>query len=513
MQDFPGFWQAAEQVPEKIAVREVGGRSHTFGELLKKSNQIAQGLQALGLVEGDNVAVLLPNCLEVFEIFFATSQVGLYFTSVNHFLTATEIAYILDNSEAKRLFVHEAYREKLTGALAHSEFSIEQCIWVGADGRLGDNEESYSVFQCQQSAEVPAKRIAGQTMLYSSGTTGKPKGVRHPLPNTSPGDFHACRGNALSIFGVKPYDGVHLVNGPLYHAGPLQFSAVSLHFGHTVVVTGKWDAQHCLELLREHNITTTMMVPTMFVRLLALPGEDRESWNFPDLSVVISSAASCAVPVKREMIDWFGPVIFDFYGGTEGPGAACSSAQWLEKPGTSGPSVPTVSMKIIDDDGNELPPGEIGTVYLTPVQGATLPQYYKDGDKSASVIKGDYYTIGDMGYLDDDGWLFLVDRRSDLIISGGVNIYPSEVEQVLVQHPSVRDVAVVGKPDDEWGHSVCAFIVAEEAGENSNKLRQDIHDFAATRLAKYKLPKEIEFVKKLPRADNGKLYRRRLLES
>lgn len=522
MQDFPSFWQAAQQVPEKIAVREVDGRSQTFGELLQKSNQIAQGLQALGLDKGDNVAVLLPNCLEVFEVFFATSQVGLYFTSVNHVLTATEIAYILDNSEAKRLFVHDAYRDKLSEALAYSKFPPEHCIWVtdshdhlgneqGDDS--GENELSYTVFQSEQSAALPAKRSAGQTMLYSSGTTGKPKGVRHPLPSTSPGDFYACRGNALSIFGVKPYSGVHLVNGPLYHAGPLQFAAVSLHFGHTVVVTGKWDAQRCLQLLGEYSITTTMMVPTMFVRLLALPIEERQNWNFPDLAVVISSAASCAVPVKREIIDWFGPVIFDFYGGTEGPGAACSSAQWLEKPGTSGPPVPTVSMKIINDDGDELPTGEIGTVYMTPVQGAALPQYFKDSDKSASVIKGDYFTIGDMGYLDDDGWLFLVDRRSDLIISGGVNIYPSEVEQVLIQHASVRDVAVVGKPDDEWGHSVCAFIVAEGASENSNDLRQQIHDFAAVKLAKYKLPKQIEFVTELPRADNGKLYRRRLLES
>lgn len=514
MQDFPSFWQAAQQVPEKIAVREVDGRSQTFGELLQKSNQIAQGLQGLGLVEGDNVAVLLPNCLEVFEVFFATSQVGFYFTSVNHVLTATEIAYILDNSEAKRLFIHQAYRDKLAEALAYSKFPLEHCIWVGdSDGPLGDNEQSYTVFQSRQSTELPAQRSAGQTMLYSSGTTGKPKGVRHPLPSTSPGDFYACRGNALSIFGVKPYSGVHLVNGPLYHAGPLQFAAVSLHFGHTVVVTGKWDAERCLQLLAEHSITTTMMVPTMFVRLLALPVEERQNWNFPDLAVVISSAASCAVPVKREMIEWFGPVIFDFYGGTEGPGAACSSAQWLEKPGTSGPPVPTVSMKIFNDDGDELPPGEIGTVYLTPVQGASLPQYYKDRDKSASVIKGDYFTIGDMGYLDEDGWLFLVDRRSDLIISGGVNIYPSEVEQVLIQHPSVGDVAVVGKPDDEWGHSVCAFIVTEQAAENTIDLRQQIYDFAALRLAKYKLPKEIQFVKELPRADNGKLYRRRLLES
>ena len=514
MQDFPSFWQAAQQVPEKIAVREVDGRSQTFSELLQKSNQIAQGLQELGLVEGDNVAILLPNCLEVFEVFFATSQIGLYFTSVNHVLTATEIAYILDNSEAKRLFIHQSYRDKLTEALAYSEFPLEYCIWVGdSDDSSDDKQQSYSLFQSQQTAELPAQRRAGQTMLYSSGTTGKPKGVRHPLPSSSPGDFYACRGNALSIFGVKPYSGVHLVNGPLYHAGPLQFAAVSLHFGHTVVITGKWDAQRCLQLLGEHSITTTMMVPTMFVRLLALPIEERQNWNFPELAVVISSAASCAVPVKREMIEWFGPVIFDFYGGTEGPGAACSSAQWLEKPGTSGPPVPTVSMKIFNDDGDELPPGEIGTVYLTPVQGASLPQYYKDRDKSVSVIKGDYFTIGDMGYLDEDGWLFLVDRRSDLIISGGVNIYPSEVEQALIQHPSVADVAVVGKPDDEWGHSVCAFIVTEQAAKNAIDLRQQIYDFAALRLAKYKLPKEIQFVKELPRADNGKLYRRRLLES
>ena len=510
METFPGFWQAAEQVPDKMALQEVDGRSQTFRELLQKSNQVARGLQQLGLVEGDSVAVLLPNCLEVFEIFFATSQIGLYYTAVNHYLAAAEIGYILDNSEAKRLFIHVSYREKLLQALGFSEFPIEHCIWVGGEET---HAGAYCAFQSGQSTEMPAHRIGGQTMLYSSGTTGKPKGVRHPLPNTYPGEFHSCRGNALSIFGVKPYDEVHLVNGPLHHAGPLQFAAVSLHFGHTVVVTGKWDAQHCLKLLAEHDITTTMMVPTMFARLLHLPPEARGRRQFPQLAVLISSAASCPVPVKREMIEWFGPVIFDFYGGTEGAGTACSSDQWLQKPGTSGPPVPGVQVKIIDDDGEDLPVGEIGTVFLTPVQGATLPQYHKDEEKSAAVIRGEFYTIGDMGYLDKDGWLFLVDRRSDLIISGGVNIYPSEVEQVLIQHQAVQDVAVVGKPDDEWGHVPWAFITLQTGFVDSAEFRQELLSFAEDKLARFKLPKALKVVDELPRADNGKLYRRRLLEA
>lgn len=510
MEEFPGFWKAAEEAPDKLALQEVDGRSLTFHELYQRSNQIARGLQALGADHGDNVAVLLPNCIEVFEVFFATSQIGLYFTAVNHYLTAVEVAYILDNSEAKRLFVHEQYREKLEEALALAAFPAEHCIWVGDPE---DSVSEYLTFRSAQSDQLPMRRAAGQTMLYSSGTTGNPKGVRHPLPGTHPGEFYACRGNALSIFGVEPFGEVHLVNGPLHHAGPLQFAAVSLNFGHTVVITGKWDAQRCLELLSDYRITTTMMVPTMFVRLLRLPEEQRQAKRFPDLSVIISSAASCSVPVKRAMIDWLGPVIFDFYGGTEGAGTACSSAQWLEKPGTSGPPVPSVSIKILNDEGIELPAGEIGTVYLTPVAGATLPNYFKDREKSAASIRGDYYSIGDMGYLDEDGWLFLVDRRSDLIISGGVNIYPSEIEQVLLQHAVIRDAAVVGLPDEEWGQSVAAFVVLEDSDRDHSELAQELDEFARNRLAKFKLPKEIRFVDELPRGDNGKLYRRRLLET
>ncbi len=509
MENFPGFWQAAEQEPDKVALQEVGGRSQTFAELYTHSNQVARGLQAKNLGVGDSVAVLLPNCLEVFEVFFATAQTGLYYTSINHYLSAPEIAYILDNSESKVLFVHACYRELLSGALEHCEFAADSCIWVGAD-EGGDS--SYTTFRQAQSGELPPNRCAGQTMLYSSGTTGNPKGVRHDLPATYPGEYFACRGNALGIFGVRPYEEVHLVNGPLHHAGPLQFATVSLHYGHTVIITQQWEALQCLALLAQHRVTTTMMVPTMFVRLLREVEGRREQYSFPDLALVISAAAACPVPVKGAMIEWLGPIIFDFYGGTEGGVTACTSAQWLEKPGTSGPPVPGVELKVFSDEGAELPAGEIGVVYMTPTVGATIPQYFKDNDKTAAVKRGNFYTLGDMGYLDDDGWLFLVDRRSDLIVSGGVNIYPSEIEQVLIQHPVVRDVAVVGKPDDEWGHLAWAFVVLEDGTADSPEFREELLGFARERLAKFKLPKALKVIEELPRADNGKLYRRRLLE-
>lgn len=510
MQDYPGFWQAAEQQPDKIAIIEVDGREQTFAELYAHTNQVASGLQAQGLEVGDSIAVLLPNCLEVFEIFLGSSQVGLYYTAINHYLTAPEIGYILDNSETQILFVHESYRDTLLQALEHCDFTLQQCVWIGASG---EGERGYHSFLAGQSTDLPARRRAGQTMLYSSGTTGNPKGVRHALPEAAPGEFYATRGNALAIFGVKPFAEVHLVNGPLHHAGPLQFASVALHYGHKVVVTPKWDAQRCLEILQQHQVTNMMMVPTMFVRLLQLPADVRERYQFPQLSVVISSAAPCSVPVKRAMIELFGPVIFDFYGGTEGAGTSCTSQQWLQKPGTSGPPVPSVQLRIEDDKGAELPAGEIGTVYLTPVQGATIPEYFKDSGKTAAAQSGDFYTLGDMGYVDEDGWLFLVDRRSDLIISGGVNIYPSEIEQVMNQHPSVRDVAVVGKPDDEWGQVVCAFVVADTNGNDEAALAQELAEFTGERLARFKQPRLLEFVAELPRADNGKLYRRRLLES
>jgi long-chain acyl-CoA synthetase len=510
MENFPGFWQAAEQVPDKIALQEVGGRSQTFAELYTHSNQVARGLQGKNLGVGDSVAVLLPNCLEVFEVFFATSQIGLYYTSINHYLSAPEIAYILDNSESKVLFVHACYRELLSRALEHCAFAADSCIWVGVEE---DNGSSYTTFREAQSGELPPDRCAGQTMLYSSGTTGNPKGVRHDLPSTYPGEYFACRGNALGIFNVRPYEEIHLVNGPLHHAGPLQFATVSLHYGHTTIITEHWEAQRCLELLAQYRVTTTMMVPTMFVRLLRESEGKQEQYSFPDLALVISAAAACPVPVKGAMIEWLGPIIFDFYGGTEGGVTACTSTQWLEKPGTSGPPVPGVELKVFSDEGAELPAGEIGVVYMTPTVGATIPQYFKDNDKTAAVKRGNFYTLGDMGYLDDDGWLFLVDRRSDLIVSGGVNIYPSEIEQVLIQHPALRDVAVVGKPDEEWGHLAWAFVVLEAGTADSPEFREELLGFARERLAKFKLPKALKVVDELPRADNGKLYRRRLLES
>ena len=509
MENFPGFWKAAQEAPDRIALEEVDGRSQTFGELYANSNQVARGLQEKGLVVGDSVAVLLPNCLEVFEVFFATSQTGLYYTSVNHYLSAREIAYILENSDSKILFVHACYGELLSGVLANSSFPADRCIWVGGEG---DAESGYTSFRAKQSAELPTDRHAGQTMLYSSGTTGNPKGVRHDLPSTEPGEYYASRGNALGIFNVKPYEEVHLVNGPLHHAGPLQFATVALNYGHKTVLTQHWDAHRCLEILAQHKVTITMMVPTMFVRLLRVNEESEQDYTFPDLSIVITSAAACPVPVKGAMIEWLGPVIYEVYGGTEGACTACSSEQWLQKPGTAGPPVPSVELKIYDDEGAELPVGEVGMVYMTPTAGATIPQYFKDSDKTASITRGRFFTIGDMGYLDDEGWLYLVDRRSDLIISGGVNVYPSEIEQVLIQHSSIRDVAVIGKPDDEWGHRVCAFVVLEDGVEDSSDTSDGIYAFAKERLAKFKLPKELKFLDKLPRADNGKLYRRRLLE-
>lgn len=502
--DFKGFWAWSVDRADEIAVQEVSGRTASFADLAAASNQIANGLYAEGFEPGDCVAMLAPNCIEFLEAYFGTYQSGVYFTAINHYLAPPEIAYVLKNSDARLLIIHERYRDLALGAIEQSGFPEDRCLWLGE----GTPEESYEAFKAQYSKARPDKLVAGQTMMYSSGTTGQPKGIRPPLPKEPPDDYNASKSWVAATFGFREGDGVHLVNGPLHHAGPHIYCTVSLHHGHKVVLIDKWEARLALEMIERHKVTSTMMVPTMFNRLLKIPEDERRAFDISSLEVLIHAAAPCAVSVKHDMINWVGPILFDSYGGTEGPGTTCNSEQWLSKPGTSGPPSPGITVKIYDDDGNELPAGEIGSVYLSPAYG--LPQYFKDPVKTEEARKGKFYTLGDMGYLDEDGWLFLVDRKSDMLISGGVNIYPAEIEQALIRHPKIVDIAVIGVPNEEWGEEVKAIIELDEDVEPSEALAEDIVEYGRKILAKYKLPRSVDFVDSLPRADNGKLYKRQL---
>lgn len=460
----------------------------------------------MGLRRGDGIAVILPNCVEFYEVFLAALQTGLYFTPINHFLTAREGAYVLADCEAKVLVSHSQFAETTHGVLAESGFEAGSCLAVGDV----DGLRSYAQFKTQHSATPPANRCAGTNMVYTSGTTGKPKGVRSPLPAGVPESPTAIRAAMGEMIGWKSGDGAYLLNGPLHHSAPIAFSTLALHLGHTVVMTDQWDAERVLALIDRYRVTNTQMVPIHFHRLVKLPEAVKRRHDVSSVRSILHSAAPCPVPVKREVIEWFGPVVYEYYGGTEGGVTHCNSQEWLGKPGTVGRPWPGVEISILDDEMNPLPATEVGAVYFKTPNGP--PEYFKDPVKSESARHRDFFTLGEMGYLDEDGWLFLVDRKSDMLVSGGVNIYPAEIEAVLLQHPKVQDAAVFGVPNEEWGEEVKAVLEPVAAAEAGAPFAQEVLDFCQDKLARYKLPRSIEFIDEMPRGPNGKLYKRQLRE-
>ncbi|MFE0516545.1 AMP-binding protein, partial [Streptomyces sp. NPDC058964] len=341
----------------------------------------------------------------------------------------------------------------------------------------------------------------------TSGTTGRPRGIRRPLPGKLPEESYL--GGFLGIFGIKPFDGnVHLVCSPLYHTAVLQFAGASLHIGHRLVLMDKWTPEEMLRLIDTHKCTHTHMVPTQFHRLLALPDHTRRSYDVSSMRHAIHGAAPCPDHVKRAMIDWWGHCVEEYYAASEGGGAFAPAEDWLKKPGTVGKAWPISELAIFDDDGSPLPPGELGTVYLKMNTGGF--SYHKDEAKTRKNRIGDFFTVGDLGYLDEDGYLFLRDRKIDMIISGGVNIYPAEIESVLLAHPAVADAAAFGIPHDDWGEEVKAVVEPAPGHEPGPDLAAALIGHCAERLAGYKRPRSIDFTAEMPRDPNGKLYKRRL---
>ena len=496
------FWAWAETEPDRRALVTAEGDSLTFGELGARVNQLSRGLQALGLSRGDGVAIMLNNHAEWVEAYLATHQVGLYLTAINYHLTGPEVAYILSNCEAKVFITEKAYEEAAQKAVAELDFDRSHCFSIDALDGFG----SYEALLEPQPTSPPEERSAGNLMLYTSGTTGRPKGVRRPLADGPPEASAAMSAMLGMLFDIKPGSGTHYAAGPLYHAAPSGFAMGAMHMGQAVVLSKKWDAEDCLKQIQDNQVTATHMVPTMFHRLLELPQDVRDQYDVSSLSNVIHAAAPCPADTKRKMIDWFGPVIYEYYAATEGGGAYVNSAEWLENPGTVGKAWPGAQLLILDDDGNELPANEVGTIYMTSPMGEF--KYFKDEKKTAESTLGSKFTVGDMGYLTEGGWLFICDRKSDMIISGGVNIYPAEVEAVLHQHPKIGDVAVLGVPDDNWGESVKAVVEVAAGVEASDELVEEILAFAAENLAKFKLPRSVDFMDALPRLPTGKLYKR-----
>jgi long-chain acyl-CoA synthetase len=500
-----GFWHFAAQDPSRIALVTPEGGEVTRGELLSASNRIAQGLRKMGLQKGDCVAMVLPNSRAVFELYLATFQSGLYLTPINHHLAAPEIAYIVEDCEAKVFVSHERFADVATAAAHEISLAPEYRFGVGFVPGFRD----YAGLGAGLSDVFQEGRTAGGIMNYTSGTTGRPKGVRRPLAPLPPETVAALFTGLPAMFGLKPEDdNVHLVGSPLYHTAVLMFASASMHMGHKLVVMDKWTPEGCLEAIEKHRVTTSHMVPTQLHRLLGLPEEVRRRYDVSSTRAMIHAAAPCPIEVKRGMLAWWGDSIWEYYAATEGGGTLISPKEWRSKPGSVGRPWPNAEIRIIDDAGEDCPAGTPGTVYMA--RGQADFEYYKDEDKTAKARLGNYFTVGDIGFLDEDGYLFLCDRKSDMIISGGVNIYPAEIEGVLLTHPKVADVAVFGVPNADWGEEVKAIVEPAVDAEAVSALAEDILAFCAGRLAKYKTPRSVEFIAEMPRDPNGKLAKRKL---
>jgi long-chain acyl-CoA synthetase len=346
-------------------------------------------------------------------------------------------------------------------------------------------------------------------MVYTSGTSGRPKGVRRPLTGEDPDQLPAAAPWFFGLFGLKPYDGhVHLCCSPLYHTAVLNFATISLQLGQPVVLMDRFEPEEMLKLIDKHKATHTHMVPTQFRRLLALPTETRERYDVSSMRAAIHGAAPCPHEVKRKMLDWWGPVVIEYYAASEGGGTGITAEEWLARPGSVGKAWPGSEVRVLDSNGDDMPAGEPGLVYLR--MGAATFDYYKDEAKTLASRARGMFTVGDIGYLDEDGYLYLCDRGSDLIISGGVNIYPAEIESELACHPAVADVAVFGIPHDDWGEEIKAVVEPAAAASPGPELTAELLAFLSGRLAKFKLPRTIDYVDELPRDPNGKLYKRRL---
>ncbi len=516
-------YKIAEAEPDRIAVIEASGRQVTYGQLAGAAHGYARGLQELGLGAGDCIVLLAPNSIEFLEVYYAAIEIGLYVAPANWHLTGPEVAYIIDNSGSTVFIADERFADVATAAATEAGLDMARCYAVGdvpgfrpltelaapdpGDGGAG---EASSSSDSPGSWTLPTDRTLGAPMLYTSGTTGRPKGVRRPLTGASPDQVTVPNYYFFAGFDIHGPDNVHICGSPLYHTAVLNFVTISLNLGQTVVLMDKWTPEEMLRLIDAHGVTQSHMVPTQFSRLLELPEEVRAKYDVSSLRTIVHGAAPCPQHVKQAMLDWWGPVLTEYYAGTEGGGCTITGEEWLRKPGSVGRPWKTTTLKILDDDGNEVPVGEVGNVYLQ-MHGSRF-EYHEDAEKTAKTYVGELFTMGDIGYVDEDGYLFLRDRKNDMIISGGVNIYPAEIESEMTRHEAVRDAAVFGIPHPDWGEEVKAVIELAEGFAESEELKAQILADLSERLAKYKMPRSIDVVDALPRQANGKLMKRTLKE-
>lgn len=488
----------------------------TFGELEARANRLAHHFRQAGLVEGDTVAILMENNEHFHVVMWAARRSGLYYVPINTHLTAAEAAYIIDNSNAKGIVGSAALRKTLEGLAAELPRGLPPVLLIadGADpsatGAPSDLEgwQRYSETVAGHPGTPIADEIEGDLLQYSSGTTGRPKGIKRELPHLSPAEAPGLMTMLVAVW-MQP-DSVYLSPAPLYHTAPSVWSMTVQAAGYTTVVMEKFDPESALDAIQRYGVTHGQFVPAMFTRMLKLPESVRNSYDVSSLKRVIHAAAPCPVEIKKQMIEWWGPIIDEYYASSEAHGSTLISAEdWLAHPGSVGKPM-TGNLHILDEDGNELPPGEPGEIYF---EGGNTFEYLNDPEKTAkSRDERGWATVGDIGYVDEDGYLYLTDRRHHMIISGGVNIYPQEAENMLITHPKVLDAAVFGVPDDEMGQRVKGVVQTVDPADVTEEFADELLAWLRDRLAHYKCPRSISFEMQLPRTDTGKLYKQELIK-
>lgn len=501
---YPGKY--ASEFPDKAAaIHSITKETLTYSELDGNSNRLAQYLHERGLRRGDHICVFMDNNLKFFEVAWAALRSGLYVTTINRYLTAPEAAYIVGDSNSKCLVTTSSLSEVAEKMLEEGDFANCPHRLMCEDSIPG--WESYEDVLVHSTSEPLEDQWMGGAMLYSSGTTGRPKGILRSLPPVRITDFE----REIPVVGAYGFDAntVYLSPAPLYHSAPFGFTTNIQRLGGTVIVMPRFDALDALRCIEEFKVTHSQWVPTMFVRMLKLTTEERQRYNLTSHQVAIHAAAPCPVDIKRRMIEWWGPIIEEYYAGTEGNGSTrIGSEEWLEHPGSVGKSVFN-PIHICDEDGNELPTGEPGIVYFE--QERMSYAYHNAPEKTREAQHPqhpNWSALGDVGYLDDEGYLYLTDRKTFMIVSGGVNIYPQEIENALILHEDVYDVAVFGVPNEDFGEEVKAVVQLAPGTKESEELKQQLIGFARESLAHYMVPRSVDFIEELPRLPTGKLYKR-----
>lgn len=499
---------AAELGDKPAVILGGSGATLTFRELEESSNRIAQLFRARALQVGDHVAVLMRNQLEVFPVLMAAQRAGLLYTPVNWHLSAAEAEYIVADCGA-RMLISSAELEDIA-AVAASSPALESRVTVGAV----DGQEQLTEAVAGLPATPIADEIEGAPMFYSSGTTGRPKGILPELLREPYGTGGTLATTMETFFGFNR-DTIYLCPGPMYHAAPLAWSVSTVRLGGTVILMERFDARAALELIQRYEITHGQYVPTMFVRMLKLDEAERAAFDLSSMKLAIHAAAPCPIDVKQKMIDWWGPILLEYYAGSEGNGICfIDSGTWTQRRGSVGVAV-GCQVHIVGPDGTELGPHEVGTIYFSSEASDAGRgfRYHNDPDKTAAAYNDkNWSTLGDLGHVDEDGFVYLSDRRSDLIISGGVNIYPREIEDVIVLHPAVTDVAVIGLPDEEMGQRVHAVIQPADPDVDADALAAEIIGFVRDRIAHFKAPRSVSVEREFPRLPSGKVLRRVLVE-